>query len=285
VFQPGLCAKSKVQGIKKSAYVALQCGKQQRTVLMIRYYNLIRNLSNWWLYVAFKCGAVDVEPLVFRTRNGIVIQVPQRLLHTFKEIFMDECYVRDLDPHVPETPTIIDVGANVGYFSLFAVSRFANARIFSFEPLPSNFRLLDTHRRLNARWRLTCLEKAVAGHDGVITLSYNANDSFSTSATLRGTSGENQETIDVSCVTLQDVFEEFDLNTCDLLKMDCEGAEFDILYNCPSEYLRRVKRITMEVHADATPGHTIEALEEYLKDHGFVLRRRPVGMLWATRVG
>ena len=47
---------------------------------------------------------------------------------------------------------------------------------------------------------------------------------------------------------------------CDLLKMDCEGAEYDILYHCPSEVLTRIDRIALEVHGG--PGdQNIDALD------------------------
>ncbi|MBE9547030.1 MAG: hypothetical protein IMF10_06010 [Proteobacteria bacterium] len=60
--------------------------------VMRRYFNLLRNLSNWWLYLAVKFGLSGVDPILFRTRKHVLVEVPRRLLQTFKEIFMDECY-------------------------------------------------------------------------------------------------------------------------------------------------------------------------------------------------
>jgi hypothetical protein len=65
--------------------------------------------------------------------------------------------------------------------------------------------------------------------------------------------------------------------------MDCEGAEYDILYNCPSDYLQRIDQIAMEVHHGEKENQNIEALEAFLRGQGFSTRRRPVGMLWAWR--
>ena len=44
----------------------------------------------------------------------------------------------------------IDIGANAGYFTLFAASCFADARVFSFEPVPVNYAQLERHRNLNS---------------------------------------------------------------------------------------------------------------------------------------
>jgi hypothetical protein len=63
--------------------------------------------------------------------------------------------------------------------------------------------------------------------------------------------------------------------------MDCEGAEYDILYNCPLDYLQRIDQIAMEVHNGEKENQNIEALEAFLRERGFSTRRRPVGMLWA----
>ena len=64
---------------------------------MKRYYNLFKTFKNWRIYLAYKYGLAKTEPLVFETRNGVIVEVPLRLLHTFKEIFMDECYLAGLE--------------------------------------------------------------------------------------------------------------------------------------------------------------------------------------------
>jgi hypothetical protein len=65
--------------------------------------------------------------------------------------------------------------------------------------------------------------------------------------------------------------------------MDCEGAEYEILYRSPPEDLRRITQIAMEVHNGPGDGENIDALDTFLKASGFKTRRRPVGMLWAWR--
>ncbi len=250
---------------------------------MKRYYNLFKTFKNWWIYLAYKYGMRDIEPLVFETRNGVLVEVPLRLLQTFKEIFMDECYLAGLERPIPSGAVVIDIGANAGYFTLFVASLLENARVFSFEPIPVNYAQLKRHRDLNDSRQIKCFPQAVAGQMGELSLAFDSSDSFTTSATIFTQTDTQREYIKVPCLTLRQVMDENNINKCDLLKMDCEGAEYDILYNCPQEYLQRIDQIAMEVHRGDKENQNIDALEKFFRQNGFITRRRPVGMLWAWR--
>lgn len=248
----------------------------------MRYVNLVKTFSNWWLYLAVKFGLIDADPLIFKTRKAVKVEVPRRLLQTFKEIFMDECYQRGMKFSLGENPVVIDIGANAGFFTLFAISELG-ARVISYEPIPVNFRQLQRNRELNPGFAVTCVQRAVAGQSGTVSLSYDARDEFTTAASIYERSGEHATTTTVESVSLPDMFRAHDLNRCDLVKMDCEGAEYDILYNCPPEFLGRIRHLAMEVHGGPGPKQDIDSLEAYLQGQGFLTCRRPVGMLWAWR--
>jgi len=250
---------------------------------MIRYYRLFKTFKNWRLYLAYKFGLIKVKTLIFETRNGIIVEVPIRLLHTFKEIFMDECYLAGLERNIAPGANIIDIGANAGYFTLFSASAFPQAKLFSFEPVPVNYAQLKRHRDLNDTCKISCFPLAVAGHSGKINLTFDPSDSFTTSATMFTSDKAAEKPLAVPCVTLQELMDENGIGKCALLKMDCEGAEYEILYNCPPDYLRRIDQIAMEVHCGEKENQTIKALEIFFRQQGFSTRRRPVGMLWAWR--
>ena len=248
---------------------------------MSRYYNLLKTFDNWWLYLAYKYGFAGSDLLVFVTRNGVTVEVPVRLVQTFKEIFMDECYLVGLEHDISPGATVVDIGANAGYFSLFAAAKFPHSRIFSYEPVPVNYAQLQRHRDLNSSVHIKCYPQAVAGKNGEISLSFDTSDSFTTSATMFAPTNAGEKSLRVSCVSLPAVMDENRIKKCDLLKMDCEGAEYDILYNCPVDYLQRIDQIAMEVHRGEKENQNINALEDFFRQQGFSTRRRPVGMLWA----
>ncbi len=249
----------------------------------MRYFNLVKNLSNWWVHLAVKFGLTAADPVLFKARRGISIEAPRRLLPEFKEMFMSEIYMRGIKFSLGENPVVLDIGANVGFFTLYVLSRLPGARVFSYEPIPVNFRQFKRNLQMNADLPVTCFQKAVAGQSGDITLNHDSSSEYTTGATIHEPRGKNTDTITVSGVSLEDIFRENGLERCDLLKLDCEGAEFEILYNCPRQIMDRIGNIVMEVHNGPGDRQNFDSLEEYLKRMGFTTQRRPRWVLRARR--
>jgi hypothetical protein len=90
--------------------------------------------------------------------------------------------------------------------------------------------------------------------------------------------------VSIDCVSLADIFTDNSIPYCDLLKLDCEGAELEILKAAPAKTLSRIRRIRLEWH----PGYDLEELIRLLADGGFHVVFRKVGddgrgMLWTER--
>ena len=249
-----------------------------------RHWNLVNNLSNWWLHFAVKFCLTKADPLMFKSRNGIMIEAPIRLLHEFKEIFLEDVYLSGFETSLPRTPTILDIGANAGFFTLFAASLFPKARIYSFEPVPENFQLLLRNRERNSQADISCFPVAVCGYDGEIFLNFELEDNFTTAATIVSGADACGKGLTVACVSLATIFQKNEIEACDLLKLDCEGAEFELLYSCPPASIAKVQRIAMEVHEGKEEGHNMHALSSWLVSQGFVVRHRKQ-LLWASRSG
>jgi FkbM family methyltransferase len=165
------------------------------------------------------------------------------------------------------TDTVIDIGANIGAFSVYAASQVKRGRVLAFEPASDNFALLAQNARLNGLANLTTVRAAVAGRSGSITL-YRAQGSGAHSTTagrLAATTG----TEEVEALSLEEVFRRYDVDRCHLLKLNCEGAEFEILYSAPAEVLARIDRIAMEYHATEDKRRKANELIAHLRRHGF----------------
>jgi FkbM family methyltransferase len=88
----------------------------------------------------------------------------------------------------------------------------------------------------------------------------------------------------VPCTTLVDIIESNEIEHVDLLKLDCEGAEYEILYSTPSHYFERIR----EIHVLARDCRNAESLAQFLRDRKYeITRMQPTspagtnGNLWA----
>jgi FkbM family methyltransferase len=148
----------------------------------------------------------------------------------------------DIPGFAPEAGwRIIDIGANVGLYAMHAASR--GASVVAYEPHPEAARCC---RANTTRWDVEVREAAVVGRGSQRVRLY-INPGRDIRNTLMGKdvlSGDLLSAgIDVDTVPLADVLQ----RPCDLLKIDCEGGEFDIFSN-GGEALRNARRIIAEIH-------------------------------------
>jgi FkbM family methyltransferase len=253
-----------------------------------KYINLAKNVHNWPNYFYAKHIDTKQNPVVFQAGNGVVIEVPKgTIMAIFKEIFMEDLYdIAFLKAHLQPRAVIVDVGANLGFFALFMASQLPDARIFAYEPLPTNFKHLQRHFRLNNGKALVAENKAVAGEKGSLDLYYNPDVSYTPLASLR-TDFEDTNTsrVTVEAVSLPDIFASNRLDRIDLLKLDCEGAEYDILYRCPDSLLQKVRLMAMETHPGTKANENKEALCAFLTAKGFTVKIGDKDFVWAWREG
>ena len=148
-------------------------------------------------------------------------------------------------------------------------------QVFVYEPFPSSFAILKANIRLNHAKNIRPFNLAVAGRSGKVKL-------FVQEKNLGGHSiyGNSDNFIRADSTTLKRIFNENKIGTINFLKIDCEGAEYDILLNTPDSYLKRIDRIAAEHHR--VKGHDVQELRRLLEKNGFevVIERF---MLYAKR--
>lgn len=173
-------------------------------------------------------------------------------LFILKEIFIDKCYSLPV-PCAIKDPMIIDIGANIGIASLFLYSFYPGATIHAFEPQNDNFELLKRNAEA-CGGNITAHRMAV--------MSYTGEASFigSTDKNNFGGGGVCSEgMVKVPCTSLKDFCDSRGIGSIDVLKIDCEGGEYDILYKMDTEFLKKIRIIIGEFH-----GHDTIALVSYL---------------------
>ena len=149
--------------------------------------------------------------------------------------------------------SIVDIGANIGVFTLFAGIKFAKASIHAYEPNTDIH--IQSMYNLKSINNFTLYSAAVTRTSGHSSLFYN--DDHTSSSLLNNNSSINNQTI-CETISFTEVVDRCGGNI-DLLKLDCEGSEYQIF---KSHKIVNVKYITGELHTttDYSPLDGINAL-------------------------
>jgi len=133
-----------------------------------------------------------------------------------------------IDKHISagETFTFVDIGANVGLYSLYVASRAgARARVLAAEPQPGIVDRLRFNVGLNVGSNIAVLPVAVADRESEMQLVINERDSGGTRLDKGGMNVPGAAAVRVTCRTLAAILDEAGIATIDALKIDIEGAE------------------------------------------------------------
>jgi FkbM family methyltransferase len=124
-----------------------------------------------------------------------------------------------------EGDTVIDVGAHVGVFSIGLAKRYPFITVYAIEPDPMNYVCLQRNIELNDVTNVIAINKAVSGDAQRSTLYIDPWDSrWATLDPVMALTRRYLQTVPVETVTLEDIFSEYDISHCRLLKMTALGA-------------------------------------------------------------
>ncbi|MGD9763005.1 MAG: FkbM family methyltransferase [Candidatus Binatia bacterium] len=243
-----------------------------------------RGVSNWLAVGASALRGTELTRL--RLRNGLEIEgAPGALVvPLYKEIFYKDAYRLRADPLSPGA-TVVDIGANIGMFALYAAVEQRAARVYAFEPFPGSLALLERNAARNRLPAIVPVPLAVAGCAGSRPLHVQGRHGVHS---LFGTGGDGaQQWLTVECVTLADAFARCAIERCDFLKLDCEGAEYEILLAAPPHVYARIDRIALEYHDWITDHHHDELVRRF-ESEGFAVTTRDhapsrTGYVFATK--
>ena len=125
-----------------------------------------------------------------------------------------------------EDMVAVDIGANIGYYSLLAASLVGKTgKVYAFEPEPHNYTLLIRNINANGYMNIEAHQKAVSCSSGKMALYLGTQ---SGTHSLFGVRGTTTESVMVDLVSLDEFFKESKKNV-DVIKVDVQGAEMDVL--------------------------------------------------------
>ena len=182
------------------------------------------------------------------------------LSDTYKEYFSSSYDKDSFDIVLNEikkkpAAVIYDMGANIGYFSLLcSVSSGSKATIYAFEPIPSNMSILCRHILMNKIENIIPVNLAVSDHLGLVDFSA---DNSSVSYTYKQSSeyyGNRAINMKVAIINLDTLMNQFNFSMPDVLKIDVEGAEYDVLKGGVELIKKHRPKILLSTHDVHVPG-------------------------------
>lgn len=182
------------------------------------------------------------------------------------ETIIFECY--NICP-IYEKDTVIDIGAHIGGFSTKASKIAFRGKVYSYEAYDETFSYLKENARLNERENLSVFNLSVGNTTAKKKLYIHKNLAENTLYRKSDIAHE------VRGITLAKIFSDNRIDVCDVLKLDCEGSEYEILFSS-KEQLIKTRRIIFEYHEPKYFGlsHTynLADLIEFLKDISFQIK-------------
>jgi FkbM family methyltransferase len=263
------------------------CVNLKHAVEFIGTAGLFRVIRNWPEFLACYLG-INQKPIVqIRLHNGLTFDIRPEALdcRTVHEICIRDDYrLRSMHD---VSGTIIDIGANIGVFAVSVLHAYPHTRVIACEPMIDNIKLLRNNIDLNSYGtRAIVVEQAVSEKHGAIDFYKSQASGGEGTIMPQGTCFEKRT---VDAITLADLFERFSIRQCSLVKMDVEGAEYQILYSTPRKILDKIDRIHLEYHTTAgSRDMSGDVLAAYLRGRGFAVTVRRLlsgksGYLFCTR--
>lgn len=253
-----------------------------------------RHLKNWrqlrQMARRASLGETFTEPPVLEFRNGMRIKmVPASHAgwdFLFEEIFLDRCYQPCPDFIPRQGWNVVDLGANMGFFTCQAAAAAPDIRVVSVEPLPPYQEVLKQNVKGNQFSSVTVVEGAICGEPDQsipLTVWYNAAGELKTGLVPKDAA--KVETVSAKGYTLAQVFALGKIERCDLLKVDIEGAEYALFEKISPALWAKISRVVMEVHQDE--GRSAKDIARILEKNNFTVHVADEGcatpLLWAVR--
>ena len=178
---------------------------------------------------------------------------------------------------VKKDMTVLDIGGNIGYFSLIASKLVGRqGKVYVFEPDPTNFMYLRKNIEINKIENIILVNKCVSNEEGILTL-YHHPKYHSCHSIYKNISKKTKAAVEVKAITLNIMFENDD-SEISFIKMDIEGAEMSALMGMDKlikknkvKYLLTEFNLRILKSLGKTPRDLITLLDDYFNKYFLML--------------
>lgn len=244
-------------------------------------------ISNTFLYIKwiFRVFVLTKNPILIlnnyvkkktiseiRLRSGHILycsEHPHDII-TFFVIFIKKDY-----GNIKKNSVIVDIGANIGFFSIYALINGAK-KVYCYEPNSQAFKILKKNIIQNSLPnKIFAFQKAITSNNGkFISIPLNSSPYNQVTKNLIKKNFKYEK---VSTASLNNQILINNIKNIDLLKIDCEGAEYNIFPSLTKKTIKIIKEIRMEVHGKINP------LIKSLNHNPFKVILRGYSNIWLVR--
>ena len=252
-------------------------------------WEMIRHFKHWpGLFFYMLHGSAAKNYLLQLRRPPVQLMVRSAMdIWSVKETFLDAFYTR-YGVSIQDGWTVVDIGAGIGDFSIYAAYDKPNTTIYAYEPFFDSYELFIKNLQLNNIENVNPFQIAIWSTDGELILDASSGEPLQiTSRKIDGTSEQGKRDF-VQAISLLSILEAHAVEKVDLIKMDCEGAEYEVLMKVLPGTFDKIERIIMEYH-NLDSDRNYQRLIPFLEDQGYHVRRYKnavhdhIGFLYAAK--
>jgi FkbM family methyltransferase len=162
---------------------------------------------------------------------------------------------------------VVDVGGYIGDFSVYAAKYLKAPKVIVYEPTAENFAILQQNIAANGyEQTIIAVNKGVSDrNESVLNVEKSESEEMHASVYWY----EHGEKRTIPCDTMQQIFDTHKLSRVDLLKVDCEGGEYDIFPSMSDDLYSRIANIVFEYHTINGSDAKLTAILARLRSLGF----------------
>ena len=211
--------------------------------------------KNFVIYIYIRMLEIHETSFEFHKNTFVVKYDPTDMtgLAAINEIVTDNVYVLDKFVNL-EGKVLIDIGANIGIATIIMAKLNPKSIVYAFEPFNKSYELLLENIKANNLSNVIPFNLAVSNKTNkklnlsIFGLWSGANSTNSDPNLFGQFYGINKENQIIECISFDKIITDNNINEIYLLKIDCEGAEYDIIYDSDKFKNGVVKNIVGEFH-------------------------------------
>ena len=225
----------------------------------------IKQIENWHTPIKLYLGISNKDDIVY-FKNGTKCIVRNK---SDAIAFFENYFLKVNNPNkkfeIKNDDIVIDIGAHIGYFTMYAANNANQGTVYSIEPYKESFEILKKNLKLNNITNVKTFNAAISKVTKEITLYIDKNNEIGNSIFRTNNTTESKK---INSFNLDDFVKNNKIEKIDFLKLDCEGAEFEILLNFNKELMKKIKKISAEIHENNNT-HSLDELVIFLRKNNF----------------